>query len=65
MYNISCMKENKESESYMLLPTFSAYKFNNEFILIITKDGIRKPVLIKYFHHSFDRKLRYFKMNWN
>lgn len=61
------MKNDKESEYFMLLPTNDTSALNdNEFVLVISKGDIRKPVLITYPRNSFDRKLRYFKkISWN
>ena len=57
----------EDKEYFMLIPTYDAPRVNDtEFILIMTKGDIRRPVLLKYPRHRFDRKLRYFKkLNWN
>lgn len=61
--------EKKELEHYLLIPTYQAPRIqDNEFILIMTKGDIRKPVLLTYPKHRFDRKLRYVRkqlINWN
>lgn len=57
----------EDFEFYLLIPTFYAPRIqDNEFILILNKGDIRKPVILTYPGHKFERKLKYFKkLNWN
>ena len=63
------MKNKEELENFMLIPTYNAPRIQDtEFILIMTKGEIRKPVLLTYPKNRFDRMLRYVKkqqINWN
>ena len=58
MYNKACMKK-EEFEFYTLTPTYEAPRIQDkEFLLIMNKGEIRKPVLLNYPRHRFDRKLK-------
>jgi len=48
-----------EFEFYLLIPTFEAPRIQDkEYLLIINKGAIRKPALLTYPRHRFDRKLK-------
>lgn len=67
MYNIVCMENNNELEYFLLIPgNHTAVLNNNEYILILINGEIRRPVLLNYPHHKFEKYLKYFKkVNWN
>jgi len=51
--------KNDEYEYYLLIPTYDSQRIQDrEFLLIMNKGEIRKPILLTYPRHRFDRKLK-------
>lgn len=67
MYNLICMKDDEELGYFLLINSDRSFILeSDEYILIFAKSQIRKPVLLYYKHHEFEKHLRYFKkLNWN
>jgi hypothetical protein len=61
------MKNDEELGYYLLITSDRAPLLEvDEYILIYAKSKIRRPVLLYYKHHGFERHMRYFKkINWN
>lgn len=57
----------KKEEHYLLIPTYQTSRLtDDEFILVLVKGELRKPVILTLPKNRFERKLRYYKkLSWN
>ncbi len=56
-----------EKEFYLLIPTYNAPRIQDrEYILVLNKGEIRKPILITQRRDKFEKHLKYFKkFSWS